>query len=113
MTQKAMLVVSTNPASEEAADEYNRWYTEVHIPQILERVPGFVAAHRYVVHEASPHQPVQRNVATYEIEADDVGAAYAALMDAIEKGRLDLTETLASDPPPGMALLTQVSAHSA
>jgi hypothetical protein len=111
MTQKALLVVATNPASEEATDEFNQWYDEVHIPQILERVPGFVGASRYLVHEASPSQPHQRHVAIYEIEADDVGAAHSALVEAIGAGRLDLTETLEREPVSSMSLLELVSEH--
>ena len=33
---KAVLVVLTNPANEAAEDAYNDWYTNVHLPDVLE-----------------------------------------------------------------------------
>lgn len=113
MTKKALLLVSTSPASEADAAEFDRWYSEVHIPQVLERVPGFVAATRYKVHEASLSQPDQKYVTAYEIEAEDIAAAHAALLEATGAGRLDSTTTLQLDPPPTMSLLALVSEHRA
>ena len=36
----------TEPVSEEDDEEFNRWYQEVHLPEVLD-VPGFSAASRY------------------------------------------------------------------
>lgn len=107
MTQKALLLVSTNPASAGEVAEYHRWYDEVHIPQIVERIPGFVGATRYAVHEASLTKPDQQYVCVYEIEADDVGAAFAALVQGVQDGTLDSTTTLAREPAP-MVLLQKL-----
>lgn len=66
---KAVLVVLTNPGSPEAEDAYNDWYTNVHVPDVLE-VPGYVSAVRY---RAFPSwQPVaQRYLTIYDLEVTD------------------------------------------
>lgn len=43
---KALLVALTNPASPEVEDAYNDWYTNIHIPDVLQ-LPGYVSATRY------------------------------------------------------------------
>jgi hypothetical protein len=100
MSKRAVLLVSTNPASEAQTDEYNAWYTDVHIPQIVERVPGFVGCTRYVLHDSSPVRPDQRYLAVYEIEADDPGAALEALGAALAAGQLDMSPALKAEPAP-------------
>ncbi|MFT3721881.1 hypothetical protein [Pseudorhodoferax sp.] len=43
---KFTYVVLTNPTSPEDEAEFNRWYTEQHLQDVL-RVPGVVSAQRY------------------------------------------------------------------
>lgn len=105
MTNRSLIVVTTNPASEADLAEFTRWYDEVHIPQLLERVEGFVSAKRYKVSDASPTQPTHRYVAVYEIDSDDPSAAHAALLEALGAGRLDMTTALS--PEPGAMVLLQ------
>ena len=66
---KAVLVVLTNPGSPEADSAYNDWYTNVHVPDVLE-VPGYVSAIRY---KAFPSwQPIaQKYLTIYDLEVDD------------------------------------------
>ena len=45
-TSPSLLVVYSTPASDAVEDEYNRWYTDQHVPEMLQ-VPGFVAVTRY------------------------------------------------------------------
>jgi hypothetical protein len=62
-------------------DDFNRWYDEVHLPDVL-GVPGFVSAQRFEL--TGPQMfPKQRHryVMLYEIEGD-VGAALEALRKA-------------------------------
>jgi hypothetical protein len=63
-------------------DEYNQWYDEEHLPEVLE-VAGFVAARRFVavpgVHGELPAHPY---LAIYEIETDDPAATLATLSTA-------------------------------
>ena len=49
--------------------EWNRWYDEIHVPEIL-KVPGFLTARRYRAIEGAP-----KYMALYEME--DVQAFYS------------------------------------
>ena len=66
---KYTYVVMSNPVSGKE-DEYNRWYTDQHLPDVL-AVPGFVAAQRFRVDDAGSKLP-HRYLALYEIETDDL-----------------------------------------
>jgi hypothetical protein len=78
---KGILLVMTKPA-EGRDDEYNDWYNEIHLPEVLD-VPGFTAARRFVGEPtASGAVPPAPYLAVYEIEADDLGEAQAALTKA-------------------------------
>lgn len=92
---KALMVVFTDPKGPEAEEQYNKWYTDVHVPEVLE-TPGFVAVTRYKVTD-SPGVPgagseVQRYLALWEIEADDVAAAAKALQEQAVKDGWGLGE---------------------
>jgi len=80
-------------------DEYNRWYTDQHIAEVLD-LPGFVAAQRFRVADfqrpGNP-EPHYRYIAIYEIEgapADALMALDAALgsdilvSEAMDPGRM-------------------------
>jgi hypothetical protein len=108
MRHRAILLVNTNPASEERTDDFNNWYSEVHIPQILERVPGVVAARRYRLDEASPIQPAHRYLAVYEIEADEPASVVGAMKEAADTGSLDSTDALDRSLPMAVALYREI-----
>jgi len=75
------LVVFTQPKPGQEA-EYNRWYEEVHLGDVL-KVEGFVAAQRFEVATAQIGDAAQsapgRYLAIYEIEAENLEAALAQL----------------------------------
>jgi hypothetical protein len=83
------LVVWTNPVKGRES-EYNSWYNEIHLPEVI-AVPGFVAATRY---ELSPEPrrmpgvpefvPAQRYLAIYELEE---GVSHRAAWDALNRAR--------------------------
>ena len=66
-------LVITNPVPGQEA-EYNRWYTERHLPDVV-AVPGMVAAQRLRVTGES-NLPGSY-VAIYELETDDPSAVLA------------------------------------
>jgi hypothetical protein len=93
MGQRAVLVVETDPA-EGKADEWAAWYDQVHIPEILERVPGFKAATRYQRPDSRSTTDADHGYLTvYEIEADDPAASLDALMGAMQAGKLSRSDT--------------------
>ncbi len=88
------LVVFTRPA-DGCEDEYNRWYNETHLPEVL-RAEGFVAAQRF---RLAPAQIMQSPapapyLAIYEIETDDVAAALDSLQKLAGSGEMHMSEAL-------------------
>ena len=68
---KHVLMVLTN-AKDGQEEEFNSWYTEVHLKDVL-KVDGFVAAQRFEqadqqLGEKGPH----RYLAIYEVETEDL-----------------------------------------
>jgi len=58
-------------------DEFNRWYDEIHLPEVL-AVPGFVAGQRFALTGLrAVDRP--RYLSVYEIETDDLTATLNAL----------------------------------
>ena len=104
---KAILYVETRPASQEEAADYHKWYNEVHIPEILS-IDGFVSARRF-----EPMEPGGPFVAIYEIEADDIEAARAALTDATQSGRNSRPVGVSFDPPPNPQYYREIGTFSA
>ncbi|HEY3654725.1 MAG TPA: hypothetical protein VGL34_07025 [Steroidobacteraceae bacterium] len=72
-------------------DEYNRWYTDDHLKDVV-AVAGFASAERFkVVMEATDRLLPGKYVAIYEIDADDPKAAFAQLGKDSEAGKLPLS----------------------
>jgi hypothetical protein len=82
---KGIMVVQSAPADPSREDEYNEWYSTIHIPEILS-IPGFVSARRYKSADGS-------YLAIYEL--DDLGAVKALREQPTTK-----SDTLRVDPPP-------------
>ncbi|WP_274626951.1 DUF4286 family protein [Arvimicrobium flavum] len=61
-------------------DEYNDWYTETHLPDLL-KVPGIVSAQRFKLadHQRSPGPHPYKYLAVYECETDDVRSIVSEL----------------------------------
>jgi len=88
---KNILVVLTNPVSGKE-DEYNAWYSDVHIREIVD-IPGFLSAQRFKLADAQMGGAgSHRYLAIYEVEGDP-----AAALDALKKARPDLQMSDALD----------------
>lgn len=87
--QRWLLTVETNCADPSRERDFNQWYDEMHLPDVLE-TPGFVRAARY--EHSAPGQGQGKFLAVYEIETDDIGQtmeAFSKNVDAKAKqGRL-------------------------
>lgn len=73
---KTVMAVFSNPSSAERDDEYNAWYNDVHLKELME-IPGIVGATRYRATAAPDPDPnagpttvEHRYVALYEVEGD-------------------------------------------
>jgi hypothetical protein len=102
---KGVLVVQTAPSSSAKAAEYDRWYNEEHIPDVL-KIAGFIAARRYKAVETPVLEGMEtegvylHNLAIYDVEADDLVAAMKELVAAAGSGEMKLSDALQLDPPP-------------
>jgi len=74
-----LLVLTNSVAGRE--DEFNDWYTNQHVPDIL-RIPGFVAAKRFRIasEQVMAGQPKWKYLALYEVETDDLKGALADMV---------------------------------
>jgi hypothetical protein len=86
-TARHRLLVFSNPV-DGREDEYNAWYDDVHIGEVLE-VDGFVGCQRFAV--ASGDAPA-RYLAVYEIDADDPVEAFGRLSAAV--GDMTMTDAI-------------------
>ena len=101
---KGILFVQSNPSSPDREDEYNKWYSTVHIPEVC-AVPGVTGASRFKVSDAAPVGPdVPRYSAVYELEADDLGTVLAEIASRAMDGRMHMSDAMAMDPVPSMVI---------
>jgi hypothetical protein len=101
---KGILFVQSNPASPEREDEYNAWYSGVHIPEVCD-VPGVTGASRYKMSDVTPAAPgTNVYAAVYELEADDLSAVFGEIASRAMDGRMHMSDAMAMDPPPSMLI---------
>jgi len=101
---KGIILVESRPSSPDRDQEYNTWYDEVHIPELV-ALDGFVSARRL--------RPVEGDgpyVAIYEVEADNLQAVLDNMIASA--GRLHMSDALQLDPPPIMRLLEVTTEYS-
>jgi hypothetical protein len=102
---KGILSVQTAPADGRDQD-YNDWYDNVHIPEIL-ALAGFTSARRFK--RADGQEDSTPYLAIYEIEADNLMAAFAGLGAAAGKGELQMSDAMSADTHPSMVLYELLS----
>jgi len=85
MARYKMLVMSRPTPGKE--DEYNDWYQNTHLKQVVS-IPGYVSAQRFKMAVNMRGEDAWPYMAIYEIETDDVEAAYKALETAAGDGSI-------------------------
>jgi len=88
MPQDYVYVVRSAPVKG-LEDEYNRWYTEQHLQDVL-AVPGFVSAQRFTLKTDDPNEVPY--LALYYMRTDDPDALLAKLVELVESGKMAMTE---------------------
>lgn len=84
-------------AVEGREDEYNAWYDDVHLDDVL-KMPGFVTARRYEDADPFPQTPVKyKYMAVYEIESDDISATLGGLFTAATSGQMPISDAMDKD----------------
>ena len=100
---KGVILVETRPSSPDREQEYNAWYDEVHIPELL-ALDGIVAARRLrPVDGKGPY------VALYELDGDDLQAILDNMI--ANAGQLHMSDALQLDPRPIPRLLEVATEH--
>jgi hypothetical protein len=104
--EKWLLTVEANCRDPSREEEFNDWYNNVHLPDILES-PGFVRAIRY--ENTNPAEGQGKFIAMYEIETDDLATTLAKFDEIVnaraKQGRMsDLVSAV------GGGLYRQISA---
>jgi len=78
---KATVLVFTNCADPAREKEFNEWYDNTHVPDVLE-TPGFVGCTRYeMIGDPGPGQG--KFLAVYEVESDDLPSTMAGLQQRV------------------------------
>ncbi len=108
----AILVAHVHPADPSSEDAFNRWYDDVHIPQVVERVPGVVSASRFFLADVQllPEEalPARRYLSIYQLDTEDLAGTAQALGSALGDGTLDMSEAIATTGDTGPELLFYV-----
>lgn len=93
----ALLVVLTQPV-EGREDEYNDWYTNNHLDDVL-AAAGFAAAQRYkfVPSKLSRH-PAAPYLAIYEVDAEHREQAEKLLLETATTPAMPISDALAPRP---------------
>ncbi|RUP00930.1 MAG: hypothetical protein EKK34_31755 [Mycobacterium sp.] len=100
---KGIIYVETYPSSPDREQEFNTWYDEVHLPELV-ALDGIVSARRLrPVNGEGPY------VALYEIEGDDL----QAVLQGMGGAKLTMSSALQLDPPPIPRLLEVIAEHEA
>jgi hypothetical protein len=91
---KHVFVVMTNATGNRDA-EFNKWYDNQHIPDVL-RVPGFVAAQRFKISDAQlgDAKSQWKYLALYELETDNPAASLKELQARLGTPAMVMSETL-------------------
>ena len=100
MPDKFIQIVFSNPL-QDRDDEFNEWYDNVHIPQLL-AVPGMLSAQRYTLRDSEMYRapggrpPEHRYAIIYEMEGD-VDAIMQKIQEAVAGGHIQMHDSLDMD----------------
>jgi hypothetical protein len=98
---RAIMLAFTEPQDPTQDDEYNAWYTDKHLHDVV-KVPGVLAATRYQLIQGIELLPgalgvPQRYLAIYEVEGEteaEMAAFAEELKAALSDGRADIHATM-------------------
>ena len=95
---KFLFLVFSQPVEGQDA-EYNRWYTEEHLADVL-KAEGFTAAQRFSItpHKDTPAGMLPPYLAIYEIEGDDPQTALADLSRRARTPLMPVSPALQAGP---------------
>ena len=86
-----VLVVFADPVDKNLEEEFNEWYSAVHVPQIL-KLPSFTSARRFRLTPGGAAGPPAEYLTIYEVT--DTSLAAGELTEAAQEGRLTMSEAI-------------------
>jgi len=95
---RGVYLVFTNPVSPEREDDYNDYYANVHIPEVVQS-DGIVSARRFKLSDSkAPIGPVGdfQYVTIYELESDDLAADFEKHQARRDRGELASSDAMGS-----------------
>ncbi len=92
---KAVLIVHSRPVEVSREDEFNKWYDEVHIPDVTS-VSGVVSGRRFRK-AGGADDGGYPYLAIYELDTEDVDATMKELMDRTGDGTFVMSEAFEPD----------------
>ena len=101
---KKLLLTFSNPVDPSLEAEYNAWYTETHIPQLLRHVSGIKEARRYRVDGDAPSH---RYFVAYVVEGS-TSEIMEELAQRRAEGKIERSATLETDPAPLMLFVEPI-----
>jgi hypothetical protein len=96
MNDRQLYIVFGNPLTPEQDAEFNQWYSDTHIPDVLAAVPGVLSAQRYKVNQLdrdAGNTPRYTYMTVYEFEGD-ANDVMAKIGGAVASGAIRM-----DDPP--------------
>ena len=94
---KYTLVVLSNVTPGHDEDEFNKWYTEQHLGDVV-AIPGFTTAQRFkIVGEPVAGAPIWNYYATYSVETDNPQAVIDEMMRRVGTELMPMSEGLGPD----------------
>ena len=103
----------SNPMSEDVEAEFNKWYDEVHAPQVLQ-IPGVASCRRFRLasDQVMPTEPSTRQyLALYEVEAESWESFSAEFLSRFTDGRITVRPDLMELDPMVLTLTYEEVPH--
>src|SRR5258707_9947097 len=90
------LVVFSDSTEDDNEDEYNDWYTNQHLADVVD-VPGFVSAQRFKIKTLVMGEFKNKYMAIYNIESDDPQKVMDAMMARRGTDQMVISDALDTD----------------
>lgn len=98
---RALFIALANPSSPADADEFDKWYENTHVPELLTNVDRLVSGTRYRVTDIEMlpglTKSAHRHLAIYEVDADteaELEQTADELRKVLTSGALNMSPTL-------------------
>jgi hypothetical protein len=92
---KYKLVVLTRPKDGQEA-EYNNWYQNTHIPEVLS-IPGYKSAQRFKLNTPMMAKDPMPYLAIYDVETSDIGAVLQESGRRAQSGEMTASDAVDND----------------